>query len=276
MSKEKISLEKIKEIQLEILKYIKGICEEHNIKYFLCGGTLLGAVRHKGFIPWDDDIDILLPRNDYMRLISLLKDGDKYRCLSSYYNSDYYYSFAKVVDTDTVLIEREEYPIKDLGVFIDIFPIDGLPENKKELKTQFNRVLKYRNRLYFSLMVKCLPASVKWKYGFKYMYWFLMKIIGWKRWLKIIERLGTMYKYADSDKVACIVSGYGLKEIMNKSVFEKVIFLEFEGEKFPAPIGYNEYLTSLYGDYMKLPPIEKRVSHHKFEAFFKNHCNKSI
>jgi len=257
----KLSLEEVKAIELEILKYVKKICDDNKLKYFLCGGTLLGAIRHKGFIPWDDDIDIALPRNDYMKLIDILKGGHRYRCLSYYDNEDYHYPYAKVIDTHTILIEHDQYPIKGLGVCIDIFPIDGLPRDSWRVWYHMTKLKVFRKMLGLSLQK--YPSSNVVKYITRS----FSRIIGWKRWIRYVERLATKYDFNNGDKVGCIVAGYFEKEVVSKGVFEKTIDVEFEGEIFPAPVGYDEYLTSLYGDYMKLPPEEKRISPHNYEAY---------
>lgn len=262
----KLNLEEVRAIELEILKYVKKICDNNNLRYFLCGGTLLGAVRHKGFIPWDDDIDIALPRNDYMKLIDILKEGHRYRSLSFYNNEDYHYPFAKIVDTHTMLIEYEQYPIKGLGVCIDVFPIDGLPRNSQKIWYHMMKLKICRRMLGLSLQKYPKSCNIV-KYIIKYIVWRFSRIIGWKRWIRYVERLGTKYDYNNGDKVGCIVAGYFEKEIVSKKVFEKAIDVEFEGEIFSAPVGYDEYLTSLYGNYMELPPEKERISHHNSEAY---------
>jgi len=270
MYRKRLNIDEVKSIELEILRYVKDICNANKLRYYLCAGTLLGAVRHKGFIPWDDDIDIALPRNDYMKLIDILKNDHRYGSLSIYNNKDYYYPFAKIVDTSTILIEHTmEYPIEGLGVYIDVFPIDGLPQNNIIIRYHMNKLKIFRKMLFLSLKRDCPKSSNAIKYIIKYVVWIFSKIIGWRKLIRYVERLGTKYDYNNGDKVGCIVSGYYEKEIVNKEVFEDSVDLEFEGVMFPAPIGYEEYLTSLYGDYMKLPPEEERVYRHSFDAFLK-------
>lgn len=270
MNNRKLSLEEIKEIELNILKFVRNVCQENHLKYFLCGGTLLGAIRHKGFIPWDDDIDVLMPREDYRKLIEILKDNDKYRSISLYHNEDYYYSFAKVIDLSTDFIETQlQRPIKGYGVYIDIFPIDGLSKSKLGRNAHFNMVLLLRQLLYLSLN-KSYPLSIYHLNSVpKYIVWRFATLVEWKRWIIIIERLATKFDFHHGDMAACIVAGYGKKELMHKAVFKKAISVEFEGEQFSAPVGFNEYLTNLYGNYMELLPEEKRISHHIFEAYLK-------
>ena len=118
----------IQEIELEILSNIAAVCEQHQWRYFLAGGTLLGALRHKGFIPWDNDIDISMPRRDYEKLLQFYKEnGNRYKILQVGENTNYYLPFAKVVDTETLLVEKSiETQVPELGLFVDIFPIDGV------------------------------------------------------------------------------------------------------------------------------------------------------
>lgn len=270
MNDRKLSLEEIKAIEINILKFVRNVCQENHLRYFLCGGTLLGAIRHKGFIPWDDDIDILMPRDDYRRLIEILKDNEKYRSISIYYNDDYYYSFAKIIDPATNFYETElQRPIKGYGVYIDIFPIDGLPKSDLGLKIHFNVVMILRKLLYLSLNKSFQLSFKHWSRLPKFIVWKFVSIIGWKRWIQIIEGLAIKFDFHHSNKVACIVSGYGKKELVHKVIFKKAIQVEFEGKKYCAPVGFDEYLTNLYGNYMELPPEEKRISHHLFEAYLK-------
>lgn len=252
------------------MKYVKKICDDNKLRYFICSGTLIGAVRHKGFIPWDDDIDMALPRNDYMELVNILKDGQRYRILTFHNNEDYYYPYAKIVDTNTVLTERGKRPIKGLGVCIDVFPIDGLPRGNLKIWYHMNKLTICRLMLYLSLQRYPKQLGNVTRYIIKCILWPFSKAVGWKRWIRCVDRLGTKYDYNHGDKVGCIVGGYFNKEIVSKKVFEKAIVMEFEGETFPAPVGYDEYLTSKYGNYMEFPPEKERVPHHGFEAYLKD------
>lgn len=150
-----INTVELKRIELDILKYIKTQCEKYNLRYYLAYGTLLGAVRHKGFIPWDDDIDIHMPREDYDKLIELEYNNpdSKYKLLSPKYNKDYYYSFAKMVDNETILEETGLKQIKELGVYVDIFPLDYI-KKKGALKVKIER---------FLFFIRMAPAFIDYK-----------------------------------------------------------------------------------------------------------------
>lgn len=267
----RIPIEEIKKIQIELLDNVVGICIKNNLKYYLAGGTLLGAVRHKGFIPWDDDIDILMPRPDYMKLIEILnkEDLNNTKLLSQYTTSDYYYTFAKIVDTRTKVIEEGVPLIEELGVNIDIFPIDGIGSSEKNRDRIFKKVLFYRRLLYvklskYSFNSKSLKISIA-----KTISYFVLKLISHKYLLNKIDKLATRFNYEESDYIGCIVSGYGYKEIFSNDIFGVPKQLEFEKKFYNVPNNYDKYLRRLYDNYMQFPPKEKRITHHKYLAYWK-------
>lgn len=265
-----LSLEEVKEIQLSILEYIDRVCEENRIPYYLCGGTLIGAVRHKGYIPWDDDIDIMLLRPDYMKLLSVLEAIDTYKCLSMYNQNDYFYPFAKVVDSRTELIEKNsDYKIQNYGVYVDIFPVDSLPNDNEKRHAHYQRILKARQLYYLSLSKKTPAVGNLLKYPPKLCLWVYSRIKGWKFWLNKIEELANIYSDGDSEYVGCVVAGYGEKETYHRSLY-KEIKAPFEGYSFSIPQGYDEYLTCLYGEYMEIPSVEKQVTRHDYIAYLRN------
>ena len=270
----KITLEEQKKIELDILKYTKKICDKNNLRYYLAGGTLLGAIRHKGFIPWDDDIDILMPRPDYEKFSEIMKNENNRYLLLTPEQDDYYYLFNKLVDKNTILNEYWTNPIKNMGVYIDIFPLDGFPDDEKEYNIYADKLLKEYNDLTNSRIDGYKMAIYRWKRVvkciIKYPLYFAKKIIPWKkRQLNLIDNM-KKYKYEDSKNVAFILSAYKKKEILNKKIYDDIILVQFEDEKFNAPSGYDDYLKALYGNYMELPPIEKRKTHHFFDAYWKD------
>ena len=155
-NKKEISLEEQRDIQKELLKELKEICDNNNIIYFLGGGTLLGAIRHKGYIPWDDDVDVMMPRKDYEILLEIFDDNCKenHKILTYINTEDYYYSFAKIVDTNTILHEGKLRTIKEMGIYIDIFPIDFLPDDKKKTEKIFKK---------YKLLYKIISAYKSFK-----------------------------------------------------------------------------------------------------------------
>lgn len=259
----------LKEVQIEIMKHVHDFCVSHNIKYFICSGTLIGAIRHKGFIPWDDDIDIMLPRNDYERFIELFsKEKGRYMLWSHRIQHDYPYPYAKVTDQSTIKLENLTCRV-DLGVDIDVFPIDDLPDDEQLV----NRAIQKGKRLLFQRNLKLISLS-KNRSFFKNIALVLGRMaLSYKSIYKINLELdknavqfngceGTM----SADLVYCIA---GNKEIKERDSYAETVLVPFENEEFYAPMGYDKFLRSHYGDYMQLPPIDKQISHHGFKAYWR-------
>ena len=264
--RELLSIEEIKKIEIEILKHFKEFCEKEKIQFFLSNGTLLGAIKYGGFIPWDDDIDVFVPREDYERLIRCYKDSEKYCLYSIERNSNFYYPFAKLCDRKTI---KEEMNIDNgtvLGVDIDIFPLDSWTDNYNDAKKQVKSLLKKIRKLNF--------AKLKFNHGKSLLRTCVKTIliihargIGANRLIARIQRTVKL-NMKSSKYCGCVVWPiYGEREIIPKEVFDGIIEVEFEGEKFPAPIGYDIYLRSLYGNYVNDPPIEKQKTHHIFTVY---------
>lgn len=259
----KISDQELKSIELDILKAIHQYCKANGIVYYLCGGTLLGAVRHSGFIPWDDDIDIYMPRPDYERFISCYKNK-VHKVLTFRSTRGYPLPFAKVCDCRTILKEKSGPDIPECGVFVDVFPLDGL-SNKKETASWIHKVS--RDLLYLAGLAgaKLQPAH-NIKGVFKKTISYMLP----QQWiLRVIDTFSKRYSFSASEFVGVTFGFYGDRETHKKSVFAESIDIEFEGMTFCAPKETDQYLKTLYGNYMELPPVEKRVTHHSFEAFWK-------
>lgn len=261
-----ISSEELKQIQVSILDEVHKFCVEHNIKYFLAFGTLIGAVRHNGYIPWDDDIDILMPRPDYERFVREFchENLDTFHFNSS--RKDLIV-FCKVFDKRTTFIEESSLNYEGLGVNIDVFPFDGLSSDYNIAQKHVRNVMRWTT---ISIIKK---MSIKHK-----RVWYktltiallqmILSIIPYRYVIGKICNLMKKYDYESSKYVVHLYDAQ-LYKIMPKDVFEELMLIDFEGRKFYAPKNYHEYLTTYYGDYMKLPPVEKRQSHHFYEAYWK-------
>lgn len=261
--KKRIGKSELKQIQLEILKSIDDFCRSNNLKYFLAYGTLLGAVRHKGYIPWDDDIDILMFREDYEKFISMYKDKN-YKVFSTELERKYPYPFVKVGDTRTYFEEEIKDSI-DTGVNIDIFPMDYLPKDK------INSLRKKRDFLEKIWTLKRLPRLKRrgvLKNLILSITQLLLSLTSVHSIVRELENNAKKYKLKESSICGNIAFG-GASDIYQSSWFYDQIELLFEGYTFPCPKEYNNVLNVMYGDYMKLPPKEKQVSHHHFIAYWK-------
>lgn len=260
-----INIEIQKDIELNMLKYVAQICDENKLRYFLGGGTLLGAIRHKGFIPWDDDVDIMMPREDYNKLAMILKEdnNEKYKYLDYKNCNTYYYPFAKLIDKRTKIIEKENKEIEELGIYIDIFPIDEISDEEEEDIKLFKKY-----KIYDFMLSSYRLKKFKNKRIIKYLLKIYMNLFNNdKKILQKIEKLGQ--KYTNTNTVACISGRYFQKEIMNKDYIKTYSWQEFEGYKFKVPVGYHEYLKKHYGNYMELPPKEKQISNHDTEVYWR-------
>lgn len=263
-----IELEELKKIQIEILDYVHNFCLKNEIKYWIDCGTLLGAIRHKGYIPWDDDIDVGMLRPDFDKFIRLFNNnGSKYELHCYENDKDWHLTFAKVYDTNTILYQPDEKTGTKICVNIDIFVYDNAPddirsrEKKYRIKELYRKLNSIRGTKKFST-----PNNQKFNV-LRYPLYYILKVFPKDFFLK--KSIKVQKKY-DNIETMCI-GNYSARDkmICNKHVFDSFIDVDFENKKYKAPVGYDEYLKAYYGDYMKLPPVEKRVSHHMFVAYYK-------
>ena len=256
-------------IQLASLREIDTFCHENGIRYYLAYGTLLGAVRHKGYIPWDDDIDIMMPRPDYVKFIKTFNGfSGTHKVISHLLDPVYPWPFAKVIDTDTVMEEHIKYAYKDMGVYVDIFPVDGVSDDKKKILRQY-RYVKLLKLLLSVKRGKKFRSRKPWQ-NFLLNFSFLLSFISYPKLLKKLDSLVSKYPFEKSENTAILVmAGYGKNEIMPKSFYDEPVNLEFEESSFQAPGEYKKWLEHIYGDYMTLPPVEERITHHANNAYYK-------
>lgn len=250
---------------LEMLTWLDSFIRKHELTYFGVGGTLIGAARHQGFIPWDDDIDIAMPRNDYNKLCELLKQPIEHYVIETpdSENKDFLYTFAKFYDINTSMTELLRTKVHR-GVYIDIFPLDGLGDNLEEALKNY-RVLDLKN-MFLMTRTCAYRKDRKW---YKNAAIFCSRIIpkcfiNEKKMVIDIDKLNQKYSYDNCDYIGITMSTYREKAIYKKSLFGEPTELPFENIKILVPVNYDEYLTATYGDWKTLPPVEKRKSAHDF------------
>jgi lipopolysaccharide cholinephosphotransferase len=261
------SFPSLTEIQNNILLNFLALhqfCEQNGINYYIVGGTLIGAVRHSGFIPWDDDIDIGMPREDYDRFLELAdkfyeQTNRRYRISHTGNDEGYFYQFAKSYDTEATVTESFLKPFIR-GTWVDIFPIDGTFKSLFLQKLQ-RKAIEWVQFFLFTKAGAYEPSKNMIKRKIRI---FISKIfpVSIPALDSLIKALLTIKKFNNSNYVGNLVGYWGLKEVCRNSVFAGTIKLKFETIEANAPVGYDEYLRGIYGNYMELPPLEKRCSHH--------------
>ena len=271
-SREPICQEEVKRILIDILKYFDGICAKYNISYSLGYGTLLGAARHKGFIPWDDDIDVMIPLPDYLRLMKVVELYDsscRYmlhtRETESQHNEIYPYPFAKLVDEYTrgeYLRNRDQF-----GAYIDVFPIVGIPEESEAYRRFFKTF--YMNKLGLSIgyrmdgdakqsILQTLKSIRRRAYWTRY-----------KAFRDSLLKEQTHYDYNTAKRVNVSLWNFGERENFSKELFKHFTCLPFGDRMYPCIASYEEYLTQMYGEWQVLPPEDQRKPRHEYKLFYR-------
>lgn len=255
-------LQKISRVQLEIMDEVHRVCVENNIRYYMIGGTLLGAVRHQGFIPWDLDIDIAMPRADYTRFKAVCQTelGEKYRYLDYESHKRFVRPHALVERTDTRIHIKYDHvnpKLFDLGIYLDIFPLDNAPDDEKSREKHANELRKIRRRK--DLRIPYCYSYNRWK---RLVHYTVSALLFWAPipWLNRRQQaVMQAYSQQDTQCICSMASQYAYsKQCVSKTVYGTPVLLPFEGRQYYAPEQYDLLLKRLYGDYMQLPPEEKR------------------
>lgn len=270
---QELTIKETQQISLEILHTVAEICEEQQIRYALIYGTLIGAVRHHGYIPWDDDVDIMMPRPDYERFLEYMKQHvNNYPNLRVFNREEcpeYPYMITRISD-DRYRIRMENEKPFGMGVFIDIYPYDGLGMTKKEavsygLKGDRLSSLCYQaTRQHFAFET----TKSRLRKVIKYPVYLVSRLIGKDFFQNRLQKLAGIKDYDRSEYVGCVIwLSWGEKDIFPRSWFDETIRMPFDKYEFRVPKEYDRVLRHEYGDYMQLPPEKDRVDHHCFKVY---------
>jgi lipopolysaccharide cholinephosphotransferase len=251
--KTRMALQEIKETEKEILAYVDRLCEKKGLRYWVCGGTLLGTIRHKGFIPWDDDIDIFLPWQDYQRFMEEFEETDRFGVMGfgTAPKNDFPDLLAKIVDKRTTVCEDIGTVLKIYPLWIDVFPLIGLPDDADERRVFFAGYRELNRRIWQDFYGQNGSVHV------------------FSKWYQQQRAFLDQYDFDKASYVGVLGTAYGERDHTTKHVYEKTLRMGFEDIEVNVPAGYKEYLDNLYGsDWMELPPKEKRKTHHNVTAYW--------
>ena len=260
-------IREIQQMELGIMEYIHEVCQKIGVKYFLAYGSLIGAVRHKGFIPWDDDMDICMLREDYEKLQDYLiaNPDERYEVMSYKNNLNYVYPFMKVQDNQTYLLEEDVRIDSNMGIYVDIFPVDGY-EDDSVFKDKMTRLIKKRQLSCYTFKgitnTKSLLNSL-----IRYISVIIFYFTNTNKYIRGIDELAQSRKVGDYELVDYLIYKDMNKPVWKREWLNQTITGVFEGKEFMIPKNYHEILTSDYGDYTQLPPVELRFSHHDFQLW---------
>ncbi len=269
-----LSLREIQLGELEILKRLDGVCREQGLRYFLFGGTMIGAVRHQGFIPWDDDIDIAMPRKDYDRLLAWWQEHaaqeEPLRMITIDTNPDYVYAIARLSDV-RYRVDYEGVKDYGLGLFVDIYPFDGCGNSQEEAEPILRAALQDA-RMTLLTAVDYFSASRSGgalRTAAKFAGYLWARLHGSRYYIRRLIKRAKAHPYEQSDYVGCTIWDPNFLYIYRREDLEELIDVPFEDGVFPIPAAYDRVLRHSYGDYMQLPPEEDRVGHHYYKAYLR-------
>lgn len=254
---ERIGIDEIHARVLAIAKEFDKICTRHHIPYYIIGGTMLGAIRHKGFIPWDDDMDFGVPLDYYSQLEDILMEElpSNYRCCTYKNHPCVIHNFFKIEDRETVFDDRDRYPIplnEQIGVNIDIFPLSRCRLDDPVMK----KVTYYKTLLGAFMNSQSHPDSLPRKIVKA-----SLRFIAGGSALKVNNKMEQLLHNTKGDCLGNLLGHWGAKEIIPYDWYGDGVRYSFEDTSFVGIMSYDKYLTKLYGDYMQLPPEEKRATH---------------
>lgn len=267
----KIEMEELKRIQLDVMQVFHDFCVANDIKYSLGGGSLLGAIRHNGYIPWDDDIDVYMMRSEYNKFMSLFPELYQgiYKVASFERDKSWNRAYGKLYDTRNVLMEQKTSNEKHLGVNLDLFPIDYVPSDEAEWLS-YNKKRKFFLALFYSKLTTLRDDRPLSKnlgvIALKCLTFFIpLRFLG-----RIINRNAQRYNGKENEYVFTTAEGWRVKKPYHASVYNTYELHQFEDREFYIMAGYDEALRNLYGnDYMQLPPENKRITHYYVDAYWK-------
>ena len=250
---------------LEMIKWLHDFITKHGLKYYICGGTMIGAARHKGFIPWDDDVDIAMPRDDYEKLCDLLKKPIDHYVIETPHtgNKDFLYTFAKFYDIDTTMVEVSKETVCR-GVYIDVFPLDGLGSTIEDARRNFGKIDRLFS-LYSSRVLAVRPGRKFYKNAAIRLVQTLPEfVINTKRLQLKVDEACREHDYDECEIVGNLVGAWRFRDVVEKSVIGDPVPYKFENITVFGVSDFDAYLTHLYGAWREFPPKEQQVSHHEF------------
>ena len=259
---------------IEVFRFFVEVCKKHDLKWYCGCGTVLGAIRHKGMIPWDDDIDVCMPRGEYDKFIAICAkmDDSNYELVTPETSSSYNAFHARLMDKHSTILFWRRYPTV-LGIYLDIFPMDGIGTDRNQAVKHYNKYYKY----FFCFRESQAHYSVEnifyyFTHGQKkraiYSLLFSINRSYFRNYfLRRITEISKAYTWNESSWILTYSPGWGAKEIYPKEWVENTIDVEFEGITVPIPSRYDDYLSYFYHDYMTLPPLEERNQRHKIDYY---------
>lgn len=262
-----LSSELLRELQLkqlDMLEYFRDFCEENGLTFYLCGGALIGALRNGGFVPWDDDVDVLMPRDDYERLVTVWREKSQNSRFKLLKTDDEMFTgniFITITDTNYTMVKTNQTEV-DIphGLVLDVFPLDVCPDSRFARKMQYVWTMLYS--LFLAQVVPEKHGGIMGLGSKALLAVFRGKKLRNKIW-RCAERHMTKYKLGENKCITELCAGpHWMTKEYPKRIYSGVDYVTFEGLRMPCMSGYDEYLTIVFGDYMQLPPKEERVPHH--------------